>query len=241
MKKFNELTTEELWDVIHNVIRDVDNNDCYGNVYVNVYKDENGDEVLVFDDNDSVKSFNKMLIEEFTQKRTVDYLGEEIDITEELEEMERFTNHDDYFVNLVTENNWTFSDEGFVCSDCYTWHYYDDNCGCSYTNYFMGDGFIVCKDCLENNEEYMEMFLDDKINNPRKANTILSEDKLKELGFEKINEHYYENGWYGDNDQPSEILEKAKEKFPEKEFIFNVRKIYNPFTTQFDLYGREVE
>jgi hypothetical protein len=105
----------------------------------------------------------------------------------------------------------------------------------------MGDGFIVCKDCLENNEEYMEMFLSDKIDNPKTANTILSEDKLKELGFEKINEDYYENGWYGDNDQPSEILEKAKEKFPEKEFIFNVRKIYNPFTTQFDLYGRDVE
>lgn len=236
MKKFNELTTEEKWDIVYEIIHDIDENykdDKYKRIYVNIYQDTDGDNILVFDDWDSEKKFNNLIIEKLKEN--------EIDISFEENVAGARNDKEEYFVNRLTDDACTFSDEGFVCSDCDTWYYYDNNCGCGYANYFVGDGFIVCENCLENNEEYMEIFLSDKIDNPKKANTILSEDKLKELGFEKINEHYYENGWYGDNDQPSEILEKAKEKFPEKEFIFNVRKIYNPFTTQFDLYGRDME
>lgn len=240
MKDFDDLTKDERWDIIYNLIHDVDINDCIGTIYVNVWQDEDDRPILVFDDNKSVKNFNEMIIKEFKEKRTVDYLGDEIDISSE----ERYANaradKDEYFVNRLTDDDWTFSDEGFVCDECQRWHYYDDRNGVGYVNYFCGDGWIVCSDCLKENDEYIEMYLADKINNPKDANTLLEEDKLKDLGFEKINNDPYENGMYGDNDQPSNILEWAKKQFPNMEFLFNIRKIYNPFTTQFDLYGREV-
>ena len=240
MKDFDELTTEEKWDVIYNLIHDVDINDCIGNIYVNIYQDTDDDNILVFDDNESVKNFNKMIIDEFKGKRTVDYLGDEIDISSEERCANARTNKDTYFVDRLTDDAWTFSDEGFVCDECQRWHYYDDRNGVGYVNYFCGDGWIICSDCLKKSDEYTEMYLKELIDNYSKANILLDDDKLYDLGFEKINTSPYNNGMYGDNDQPSKILEKAKEQYPNMEFIFNERKIYNPFTTKFDLYGREV-
>lgn len=233
MKDFDELTTEEKWGIVYDAIHEVDTREELSRVYVNIYQDEDDDNILVFDDNDSVDEFNKVLIELLK--------ANEIDISSEEQKANARANKDTYFVDRLTDDAWTFSDEGFVCDDCQRWHYYDDRNGVGYVNYFCGDGWIVCSDCLKENDEYIEMYLADKINNPKEANTLLEEDKLEDLGFEKLNTYPYENGMYGDNDQPSEILEKAKEQYPNMEFLFNIRKIYNPFTTQFDLYGIEVE
>lgn len=232
MKDFDELTTEEKWGIIHDAIREVDTRPELSRIYVNIYQDNNDNNILVFDDNDSSDEFNKVLIELLK--------ANEIDISFEEHVSSARNDKDVYFVNRLTDDTWTFRDEGFVCDECYRWHYYENRNGVGYVNYFCGDGWIVCLDCLKENDEYIKMYLADKIDNPKDANILLEENKLEDLGFEKINDYPYENGMYGDNDQPIKILEKTKEQYPNMECLFNIRKIYNPYTTQFDLYGREV-
>lgn len=232
MKQFDELTTEQKWDMVYEIIHYIDENGLYNDIYVNIYQDTDDDNILVFDDWDSAKKFNNLIIEKLKVN--------EINISSEEQTANARANDGTYFVDRLTDDAWTFSDEGFVCDECYRWHYYEDRNGVGYVNYFCGDGWIVCSDCLKENDEYTEMYLANLIDNPKSANTLLEEDKLEDLGFEKINGYPYENGMYGDNDQPSEILEKAKEQYSNMEFLFNIRKIYNPFTTQFDLYAREV-
>ena len=66
MKDFDELTTEEKWDIVYEIIHDIDENykdDKYRSIYVNIYQDTDDDNILVFDDWDSVKKFNNLIIE----------------------------------------------------------------------------------------------------------------------------------------------------------------------------------
>lgn len=233
MKQFDELTTEEKWDIVYDIIHYIDESGKYNSIYVNIYQDEDDNNILVFDDWDSAKAFNKLVIEKLKEN--------EIDISLEEQQASARTNGEEYFVDLITEDSWTYSDEGFLCDECQRWHYYEDRNGVGYVNYYINDGGIVCSDCVNESDEYTEMYLEELIDDYSKANTLLTEDKLYELGFEKFNNTVYENGMYGDNDSPQQIMETAQSLYPNKEFLFSIRKIYNPFTTQFDLYTRDTQ
>lgn len=150
-----------------------------------------------------------------------------------------FYEYDDFPIDYLTGDNWCYLDEGYVCDECNKFYRFNNSWGGSYANYMMGDGYIVCEDCLKAN--YKSEYIDKLINNPKSANTILSREDLYELGFEKVNDYRYSNGMYrGENDDPEQILEWAKKENPSCEFLFSVIKDYNPFHTEFDLWKREI-
>jgi hypothetical protein len=72
------------------------------------------------------------------------------------------------FVEALTgvRYNWGYDDEYTICSDCgniirtspdsYSWT----------PNYYVGDGYIVCKDCVKN---YTNTIVNDLTNNYKKA------------------------------------------------------------------------
>ena len=216
---------ESYFDKVNEILRKVDEENL--RVYANVYEDgdNDGEQILVISDTASADTLNEL----FTP--IVKKLCKAND--------DIFREYSNFALDYITEDQWTFDDEGYMCSDCYKFYRYNYSGGCSYANYFVGDGFIVCENCLR--ENYKAEYLDELIDNPKKANTILTRDELTELGFEKVNDYSFENGMYeGQNDNPTKIYEKAKEKYPESEFLFSIVKDYNPFQTVFDLYKREV-
>lgn len=166
----------------------------------------------------------------------------EFDISFDEQKANSRTDKDEYFVDLITENMWDYSNSGFLCNECYKWHSYDCYGATEYANYMVGDGYIVCKDCLKESEEYMRIYLDTLINKYDHANILLSRKELEDLGFERFMPDMwsYANGMYNRADNPKTIMERAIANNPDKEFIFFMIKDYNPFETQFDLYAREV-
>lgn len=221
------------WDTVYEVIREVDNNNLH--IYVNIYDlADSESQILVFDDWDSEKEFARLL------KSKLENLP---DVKKEVEDaIYDVFDREDWWIELAVGgyDYWTFSDEGFVCDDCYKWHYYNEHGAVSYVNYKVGDGYIICKDCIKSCNENMEEYLKDLINSPKNANTILDYSDFVDLDFDKVNDYPFANGWYHNHDNPEEILEMAKLRYPEAEFVFSIRKTYNPWETEFDLYMREV-
>lgn len=197
--------------------------------YVNWYTDGDTEEdILVFDDWESVRDLEDAFLEivkdeeDFRKRRDDEYDTSAIDYMCEGDE------------------HWTFSDEGYTCSECGKWFFYDNRGGCGYANYFVGDGYILCHDCTK---EDSEPYFDSLINNPSRANTLFDNAELMELGWERVNERTYDNGWYEWNtqDDPSKILEEVLKKDPKGEYIFVIKKTGNPWETEFDLWRREHE
>lgn len=216
--------------VVHYILREFDEGKRDGNCYATFYENadgEEGEEILVFEDWESVRQMEKALlpicsfIPDFTKLRDTEYDTSALDFM------------------LEGDENWTFYDEGFVCAECYKWHFYDSNGATSYANYQIGDGYIICEDCIRENKQNMEEYLRDMIDAPRNANTILTYAELRELGFEKVNEYPYAEGWYGRHSDPTALLKRAQELYEDCEFVFSVVKNYNPFETEFDLWKRE--
>lgn len=217
-------------DEVYEVLREFDND---GRFYADIYplaNAEDGTEILVFDDWDSVRKMQSALLK---------ICGEEEDFPGVNECSEYDTSAIDYMCE--GDDFWTFTDEGFRCDECGKWHFYHEYNACSYTNYQIYDGYIICEDCIKASEDQMEEYLKDKINDPEKANVILNNEELSQLNFERVNDWAYANGWYGSHDDPKKILKKVKELYgKEHEYLFSIRKTYNPFETEFDLYKREV-
>lgn len=144
----------------------------------------------------------------------------------------------DYFttwLDYLTQGMWGFSDEYAVCECCnkafrtspdsYSWT----------QNYWLGDGFVICEDCVR--EEYAEGYLESLQNNPKTANTILSDSEMENAGYEKVNADSYESGWYGRCEDPEEILEKEMENNPDYDYIFSICGS-GQFHTEFDLWRK---
>jgi hypothetical protein len=216
---------ESYFDKVREMLDFCDRNDI--SIYANIYKDgdNEGEEILVVDDSKSAEILDELfrpIVKELCEKNG--------DI---------FRDYSDFSLEYITGDQWTYADEGFDCSDCYKFYRYDNGWGGGYANYFVGDGFIVCEDCLK--ENYRNEWLEEHIDNPNNANTIFDNSELREMGFEKVNDYPYANGMYhGETDNPKKILEKAKELYPDYEFLFSVIKDYNPFHTEFNLFRREI-
>ena len=144
----------------------------------------------------------------------------------------------DYFtawLDYLTQGMWGFSDEYAVCECCnkafrtspdsYSWT----------QNYWLGDGFIICEDCVR--EEYSEDYLESLQNNPKTANTILSDSEMENAGYEKVNTDSYESGWYGRCEDPEEILEREMESNPDYDYVFSICGS-GQFHTEFDLWRK---
>lgn len=206
----------DYWQMINNLC-DENNLDCY------VYEDgdNEGEQVLRVSSNRELEQLNELLKEKFKE------LG--IDTSDV-----RYPDSDDGYVDFATEEKWEYDDETFICDDCGKLFRYGDY----YANYFVGDGFILCTDCMR---EEPETYLETLINDPTHANTLLDEGELEKAGFERVGEKY-ENGLYeGMNDDPKKILGKILNENPNAEVVFNIVKTYNPFATTFTTYIRNKE
>lgn len=142
------------------------------------------------------------------------------------------------YVDEVLEVEVVFSDEYTTCSDCGkiirtspdSYHWQPD--------YYFGDGFIACNQCFNDNEDYQEAYIEDKINDPKQAiNGLVTEEQIEELGFVKFNaEESYENGWYeGQTDNPEEIYDALSQKFEEVVFLISG---VGQFDIHFDAFVR---
>lgn len=126
-----------------------------------------------------------------------------------------------------------WGDEWGYCCDCYkAFRTSPDSYGWQQYYAWIGDCDVVCGDCIKNNpEEYLEMLE----NNPKKCDTLYLD--LESLGYELM-EDDFENGLHpGQNDNPVEILEKYKSKYPNGKFIFRLDGT-GQFDIEFSIYKK---
>ena len=196
-----------------------------------------------------LKEFNeRQLWDDINMTNGEDRGGEHYCIFEDWEELEKFIviakevlSMDpvavDYEIEEKLETNLVFSDEYTTCDNCgkvvrispdpYGWQ----------PDFYAGGNGIICGDCVRENWEYKEDYIQDKINNPKMAvNGVLSEDDLIALGFEKVNTDSYAAGWYdGQDDDPEAIY--AELRGTHDEILFFVDRI-GQFDTCFSVWVR---
>ncbi len=139
------------------------------------------------------------------------------------------------FIDAVCEaNNWEWNYQDQTTID------YDDNCayadGYGEQDYIMNDCEIMGKRRFDNKELSFDDLIDDFYDNPERA--IPSWVEVPEgLGWEQQSCDF-ENGWYGRNDNPEEILKKlSAQNF---NVIFQLDYV-NPFATGFCVWVRKIE
>ena len=131
---------------------------------------------LIVDSWDFIRELNEWLNDNYAKELCDETRYE---LPEDISDREYFTTWLDY----LTDGMWGFSDEYSVCEHCnkafrtspdsYSW----------VANYWIGDGFIICEDCVK--EDYAEEYLESLQNNPHTANTILSDVEMENAGYEK--------------------------------------------------------
>lgn len=153
-----------------------------------------------------------------------------------IEVLELDENTDEYDLeHEILETNFVYSDTHTICSECYGVIQHQADSPHWQPDFFMGDGFIVCNNCFTSEKDYQEKYLDDLINNPNKANQLLEEEQLKELGFERV-ERDFESGLHrGQTDDPKEIYEDLREAY--EDILFNIDAT-SMFDTRFSAWVR---
>lgn len=143
---------------------------------------------------------------------------------EEHDKMEQFLGMD---LETALDYNCGFCDEYTTCSGCgCVIRTYPDSYNWTADFAVQNDG-IYCEDCYDHDE-----YIQDLVNNPNKANTLINEDELLERGFEKL-ENDYAAGWYGQYDDPKVIYSKLSEKYDEILFMITSQ---GQFETSFCVY-----
>ena len=153
----------------------------------------------------------------------------------EVEKIEEASGMDmDEIVRELTgsEDNWGYADEWASCGECRQvvrtspthWGWTPD--------YYSSHGELICRECmLEDKETYIEYLK----NNPRKANTMLHPEHLKELGFKKFNGTFVTGFHEGQNDSPEEMFEALKDEYDE--VIFHI-DASGQFDTEWEVWVR---
>ena len=198
--------TTENFDKVYDYIRE---NNVWDDIYMDIADDHEENTYIIMDSWDDIAKFAKIVKQ---------VLG--IDEDEEI------------YIDEVLGVEIVFSDEYNTCSDCHSvirtspdsYHWQPD--------FMMGDGFIACSKCFNENEDYQEDYIEEKINNPKTAiNGLITEERLEELGFKRVGEEF-ESGWYHKEDSPEEIYEKLSQKYDEVVFfISNVEQFRINFVT----------
>ena len=106
-----------------------------------------------------------------------------------------------------------YSDSYFYCDICNENKWTDNG----YNSYMRIVGeMCVCTECLadaeENNTDLAELYFEELINHPRKANDFLSDDFFSERGFSRVGHRVHAVGYYSRNDNihPEEVLEEEQ-------------------------------
>ena len=205
---------EQYMDILHDVLRE--NDWKWGSIYPDGRNDEA--EVFIYEPQGNELSELNAILKERLQAKGIDTYPD--------------YDREDYYIDFVTGDNWGYEDSYFICYDCNK-AYRKPEYGRQ--NYWAGDGFIYCEDCVR--ENHKEEYIDELINNPHNANILLNPNELEEMGFVKI-EDDYENGLYGTCDDPKKIFEKFKNN--KAEIIFSIDES-NPFAIYFSVWVRAKE
>jgi hypothetical protein len=172
---------------------------------------EDGTHYMIFDSCDELERF-------------MEFAREELGLDE---------NAKDYEIEDMMETNFVFSDEYTTCSDCghiirtspdsYFWQ----------PDFYLGDGFIVCKTCFDDVEDYQENYIKHRVNNPKEAvNGLMTEKQLENLGFRKYNQESFEHGLHnGQTDNPNEIYDELSVLYYDVLFVVDeVSQFYITFS-----------
>ena len=125
---------------------------------------------------------------------------------------------------------WDFSDNFFICDECRQPVPYESGGTVNY--WITSHGDRICEECIK--KDYREDYVESLIDNPDSANVFLSEDELNAMGWTKLDENY-EDGYYGQEDDPKTILKKIKADKPDCRVIFSI-DYCNPFAIGFVIY-----
>lgn len=129
-----------------------------------------------------------------------------------------------------------YPDQMTICEDCYKLvdlmpGYYGD----VHVAQILDDCTLLCPKCAISDPE---AYIEDRLNNPKKANTLLTVQELADLGFSLV-EGQYETGFHtGQTDDPKKILAKHKEVG--KDYLFHISDI-GQFDVRYSLYSRGKE
>ena len=143
---------------------------------------------------------------------------------------------DDRILDFADGFNWGFADEWTVCSCCKKAFQRIESTGNH--GHVMLNGDIVCDDCLSENEEVRDSYIDEMLNDPACAVQHISDSTMIEAGFELVDEGC--SSFYGDDDDPYEMFQKHFNKDQDGKYVFSIRDEHNPFSTSFALW-RKVE
>ena len=139
---------------------------------------------------------------------------------------------EEYYIDFITGDNWGYYDSYYICDHCNKAYRYPEY---GTHDYYSTEYGIICGDCVRENEDLKEDYIESLVNNPKLANTLLSVGDIEDLGFEQVNESTYENGLYGVNDCPTDIYEMYHKSYPNSDIIFHING-NNPFAVYFDVY-----
>jgi hypothetical protein len=182
---------------------------------------------LIVDSWDFIREFNEWANKNYG-KELYEETGYELPGDEDTKKY--FTN----WLNYLTQDMWGFGDEYAVCDCCYKVIRTSPDSYSWKADYWI-DYELTCGDCTRENENIRDEYLHTLQNNFKTANTILSDEDLKEAGYERLEHTIYQNGWYGVRDDPEELLKEAQSKYPEGIFVFSICGV-GQFHTDFDLW-----
>lgn len=143
---------------------------------------------------------------------------------------------DDFFEFLLDlpscSNTWAFSDECTICDACGQIIYTQPQHACWQPDYWLDECEFVCGDCIRDDEDIAESYLEYLDKNHKSCNTIFTAQQLRDQGFEKCRmfEHC---------DCPEAVLhEIKKEVSPEANNIIFHLDFVSPFDTNYSVYTR---
>lgn len=134
-------------------------------------------------------------------------------------------------IENLDKDNYGFADEYTTCSDCGRIIRTSPDCWGWSPDFWLGDGEIICSECLPDCEDdYLEWLADQS----GPSGCILDEDTLLKHGFTCLLQGLRNGMHEGDTDNPTAILEYLR---PSYEVAFVVSP--SQFTTGFDVYIRK--
>ena len=158
------------------------------------------------------------------------------EVSEILEPGAQKDKYDDSII-LQYVSDYGFSDEWFVCDYLQEARPYINN---MVYDYAILDGEIYSGDAIRMEKELQKAYIESLINNPKHANTIVDDNVIKGLGFNKVNEEEYEFGYYGRTDDNIKIYNDIKEKDKDAQVLFSVKEAL-PFSTSYDVWVKGVD
>lgn len=105
------------------------------------------------------------------------------------------------------ETEWC--DEWATCGECYGAVRTSPDCYSWEASYYMGDGWIICRECIEGNTARQEEIIQEQEDNTRGC--VPSWIDLEEHGYVKQNDRRMQTGFHrGMNDDPTKIAEQLR-------------------------------